>query len=79
MVFNKQYRHRNVSLTVWTNKSKEGNEFTTFTLQKSYKNEKGEYENNATFTTEELLVAVQLAQKAFSDGVLERETTEPKK
>lgn len=79
MVFSKQYRHRNVSLTVWNNKTKEGdNDFTTYTLQKSYKNDKGEYINNNTFTTEELLVALQLASKAVQDSMLLREATTDK-
>ena len=79
MVFSKQYRHRNVSLTVWNNKTKEGEgEFNTYTLQKSYKNDTGEYVNNNTFTMEELLVALQLASKAVQDVMVLREATTEK-
>jgi len=65
------YRVGNLSLTIWRNEreSKDGKSFTTFSanVQRSYKDESGEYKNTDSLGIADLVVTSRLCERAFDD------------
>lgn len=81
MVYNQSFSKGRVSVTQWNNTAKGTNgdddrEFQTYSIQKSYKNDKGEWVNSSTFTESELKDVVLVIGEMLSTTVKKRgETT----
>lgn len=66
----KIYKSRGIKLSVWSNKF-ENKEKTTFTFQKSYKNDQEDiWKNTNVFSTNDLPILKVLINKAYNEQIL---------
>jgi hypothetical protein len=61
----KKFQVGAVNASVWKNAGKEGMEFLSVSLQKRYKDEKGEWQSSSSFKPGDLPKAVLVLQKAY--------------
>ena len=61
----KKFRAGAVSATVWKNQSKEGNEFSSVSFEKGYKDAKGEWKATSHLNVNDLPKALVVLGKAF--------------
>jgi hypothetical protein len=61
----KTFRARGVSAAIWNNESKDGQEFSTVSLKRSYKDEKGEWCETQTLRKSDLPAAATVLQEAY--------------
>jgi hypothetical protein len=54
-----------ISAAVWRNEKENGDVFYNFTLQRSYKDDKGEYHNTDSFGRVDALVIEKVVQRVF--------------
>jgi len=69
-------RDGNLTITEWTNKSKEGYDYNTYNFQRSYKDEKGLWQNTDSFRRSDLLRIANLCVKAYDRATKTREVDE---
>ena len=63
----KKIRVGNVNMSLWENKTKEGKTFFSITIQKSFKNSNGEWQNVNNFNKNDLSSLSFCCVKAFND------------
>ena len=61
----KKFQIGAVNASVWKNKSKEGTEFLSVSLQKRYKDEQGQWQSSSSYKPSDLPKAVLVLQKAY--------------
>jgi len=61
----KKFRAGAISATVWKNQSKEGNEFSSVSFEKGYKDAKGEWQSTSHLNVNDLPKALVVIGKAF--------------
>lgn len=61
----KKFRAGAISATVWKNQSKEGNEFSSVSFEKGYKDAKGEWKSTSHLNVNDLPKALVVIGKAF--------------
>jgi hypothetical protein len=67
-----------LSVTIWTNKSKDGKDYNTFTPQRSYLDKEKKWQNTGSLRASDLLKMAELLKKAYDqfgarDGAKEGE------
>lgn len=72
----KKYQVGQIQASVWKNASKEGSEFLSVSLQKRYKDEKGQWQSSSSFKPGDLPKAVLVLQKAYEFVSLNEGTAE---
>ncbi len=61
----KKYQVGQIQASVWKNAGKEGLEFLSVSLQKRYKDDKGQWQSSSSFKPGDLPKAVLVLQKAY--------------
>ena len=56
-----------ISAAIWRNESEKGEAFYNVTFERSYKDDKGEYQSSATFNASDLLLLAKVADCAHSE------------
>ena len=72
----KKFRAGTVSATVWKNKSQEGNEFSSVSFEKGYKNKAGEWKATHLLGVSDLPKAMVVLGKAYEFLALKESTKE---
>lgn len=67
-----------VSVTVWENTSRAGKQFMSFTVSKSFKNDKDEWQNSGSFMGRDLPILASLLLDAFSQFETKERTPKPR-
>ncbi len=70
----KKFQVGSVHAAVWKNAGKEGQEFLSVSLDKRYKDEKGEWKSSSSYKPGDLPKAVLVLQKAYEYIALGNET-----
>ena len=73
----KKIQSGTIQAAVWRNNSKEGNEFFSVSLDKRYKDAKGEWQSSSSFKPNDLPKAVLVLQKAYEFIALHDSTPAP--
>jgi hypothetical protein len=76
MTYDKSISKGFVFLTVWSNKSAEGKEYSTYTLEKRYKNAQDAWVGTSNFGEQDLQNALVVINAALAQTVKERGATE---
>ena len=61
----KKFNAGAVQIAIWENEGKEGNPYNTVSLQKSYKDSKGEWKNNGSLKVNDIPKAILALEKAY--------------
>lgn len=77
MAYEKSLNKGSAFITVWVNKSKEGNDFNSYTLEKRYKDGE-EWKSTSSFSENDLKDALIVINKVLASMVKERGATKEK-